>query len=544
MQTTDTATTTSPYYVGEPGGLAFKTFAGAAQRALEDALRKGNGKLFSVDTEGLFEFFLASFHDPVERQFHNCHCCQHFIKHYGGLVWIAEDGRTTSAVWDPNLLRAIAPKQYIDVAVQMKRSVENAQVVDQLLWKDLTWGKPEEGGFSHFYINVLSGSCSAVLTPGQDMAVRREDRKHLSIALGEMKPELIDRAIAMLEAGGLDRAETLLPMGKFLQETQRRMRKIAITRQNNILWHAVGQAARGWCTPRGSTFGALYYDIAEGKSTAAITRAHNEKMDPLKYQRPQAPPSAGNIKQAEKIVEQMGLAPALRRRPMALEEAELLWRPRSHLRQTPQPGSVFGHLSPKEVPAPHSGPLNVKTPPMTLAKFKRDVMPKAVTMRLRAPNHGGYTAFTTAADPEAPPLVMWDFPERRNPGAWYLYSGGSSATHWNLRGGVYSEVLGLASLPPDWYGETRFAFKTVGRTLIILKGCGDVSNSSLCIFPETIRNELHSVRSTIEAHSKSGKLEDEDRQRASGYLISGGEILELEVTTEQGVANYFIDRIE
>jgi len=312
MQTTDTATTTSPYYVGEPGGLAFKTFAGAAQRALEDALRKGNGKLFSVDTEGLFEFFLASFHDPVERQFHNCHCCQHFIKHYGGLVWIAEDGRTTSAVWDPNLLRAIAPKQYIDVAVQMKRSVENAQVVDQLLWKDLTWGKPEEGGFSHFYINVLSGSCSAVLTPGQDMAVRREDRKHLSIALGEMKPELIDRAIAMLEAGGLDRAETLLPMGKFLQETQRRMRKIAITRQNNILWHAVGQAARGWCTPRGSTFGALYYDIAEGKSTAAITRAHNEKMDPLKYQRPQAPPSAGNIKQAEKIVEQMGLAPAQR----------------------------------------------------------------------------------------------------------------------------------------------------------------------------------------------------------------------------------------
>lgn len=51
--------------------------------------------------------------------------------------------------------------------------------------------------------------------------------------------------------------------------------------------------------------GTLLDDIASGMSFDSVSRRFAEKMHPLQYQRPQAAPSAGNIAQAEKIVEKL-----------------------------------------------------------------------------------------------------------------------------------------------------------------------------------------------------------------------------------------------
>jgi hypothetical protein len=524
---------------------------------LNDTLQrtiKDESVLFLTDSAGeqIWKVYLDSFDDPAERQFHNCRCCQSFLQHYGSLVTITPSGNVTSALWNPSALPVTAPSQYKKMVRRMKDFVENGAVCGQFLWSDLHFGRPQEGGFNHFWFPMPSANCNPTLTAGQDMAIRREDRKHLEIAAREMDRNHVLRAVNILEVGGLDRADTLLPMGKFLVDVQDAIKNVGESRKNRLLWYHVGRAARGWCTPRGSAFGALVEDVASGKSIEHITRNHNEKMDPLKYQRPQAAPKAGNIAQAEKIFDQLDLETALQRRPMAFIEAPLIWRPRAPEPQPPRHG-LFSHLDPKQSTELPTNRLNSSPQLMTLAKLTRDVLPSALKIQLKTPYQGNYAALVTAVHPNAQPLFQWDLPERRNPANWYLYLDepategqrkGSYSSRWELPYNVYVDVLGISDLPCNWYGEARFQHIAQGCVLFILKGACDRNYGSLCLFPETLRSELHPVRSTIEAHSKSGRLHPERRARASGYMVGSGEKVALEVTSHAGVANYIVDRVE
>jgi hypothetical protein len=46
--------------------------------------------LFRTNVTDLFDSYLAGFADPVERQYHNCSCCRHFLNHYGSLAVIVD----------------------------------------------------------------------------------------------------------------------------------------------------------------------------------------------------------------------------------------------------------------------------------------------------------------------------------------------------------------------------------------------------------------------------------------------------------------------
>ncbi len=69
------------------------------------------------------------------------------------------------------------------------------------------------------------------------------------------------------------------------------------------MWRLIASAPDGFCHPRASMIGVLLDAIAVGMSFDAIKSHFNEKVYPLLYQRPQAPPSAGNIAIAEATIE-------------------------------------------------------------------------------------------------------------------------------------------------------------------------------------------------------------------------------------------------
>lgn len=528
------------YERGGPGDTAFKVMAGAIAERVETAIEVNDRRIFTVDTEGLWQVYLDAIEDPVERQGLNCHCYHDFIRRYGGLVSLSDTGVTRSIVW--GYLPEGLPDHYYVAVRALREAVDARPVKGEFLWKNGRWGTVEAGGFTHFHVSTSQGRGVLTLTDNQEMAARREDHKYLSAAVGLMKPELVERAVGMLEAGELIRSDTLLPMGTFLRNVQRRVHKTHGEKRSRILWHAVSEAARGWCSPRGSAFGALVEDIESGVAVSEVVRRHNVRLDPQHYQRPKAPPSAGNVAQAEKLFELMELAPALRRRPMALEEAELIWKPRPP-KDKPE-GGVFGHLVTKDAAPAPTGVLNSKPTVVTFVKFRRDVLPKALGMTVRIPaGIQNFCALTTAVVPEAPPLLKWDRPEKRNPAAWYVHVKGSHATEWGLSVGAVVEVLGVSMLPAEWYGTTGFEYETHGLALFVLKGAADTKNVGLGLFPQCLRGELHGVRATLEAHSNSKALEDEPRQRASGLLLSQIPV-EVSVRTEVGTATYRIDRIE
>lgn len=516
------------------------------QRSLDEALRRSGGVLFRVDAGDLFEVYLSSFPEE-DRQYHNCNCCHSFLRRYGSLAVLAEDGSIEPALW--TVVDGVTPERHYAPALEaLARAVRGGRVVDQFLWDEQLWGTPEAGGFTHFWArpeNVFRWS-RRDMTAEQAMAARREDRRHLARAVGEMDRAAVLRAAGMLRSGKLSRGEKLVEWADWLVALQdRAFSKQSRTQReflNRLLWRAVASAPAGWCTPRSSALGALVDDLASGVSAREVKRRHEERVDPLKYQRPTSL-KEGNVRQAERLFEEMGLAAALRRRFALADELVHLWKPRSTASGEAQGPGVFGHLLPAKREQAAKAQLSTAPVVMTFAKFRRDVLPRALEVEAVVPASGQFCAFTTQVERDAPPLMRWDSEECRNPFAWYVYHNGSAASVWGLRAGGRARVVAMSLMPCHWQGEDRDR-DLGGRALLVLEGARDSRNRSLALFPECLRSELHAVRSTVEAHSRSGRLEDVDGQHASGLLVGDGCEATLVVRTREGVTTYRIDRWE
>lgn len=240
----------APFYAAD-----FDDLARSAQRQLAHALDAGKGVLFRVDVADLFGLYLDQFFPADDRQYHNCNCCHSFLRRYGSLVYMTESGDVRSALWDEHLLPT--SHAYHGVAVALRRAVEAGRVVDQFLWDEREWGVREAGGFTHLWAtpDPLHRWSRRDLTAEQAMAARREDRRHLARAVGEMPRDAVLRAAGMLRSGELSRGEKLVEWADWLVALQDAANSNASRHQreflNRLLWRAVSEA-EAW---RGSMTG-------------------------------------------------------------------------------------------------------------------------------------------------------------------------------------------------------------------------------------------------------------------------------------------------
>jgi hypothetical protein len=294
------------------------------------------------------------------------------------------------------------------------------------------------------------------------------------------------------------------------------------THKANATWLAVALAPPGFCHPRSSMVGTLLEDLAAGMDFDAVAARFSAKMHPLQYQRPQAAPSAGAIAQAEKIVEQLGAAGSLRRRFARLEEVEALWKPQAPAAK-PAPGAagVFGHLIAKGAPEQRT---DMAIPPVTMTwvKFRETVLPTAERIEFMArAKRDSFVALLTAVNPEAPPILQWDLPERRNPVSWYFWHGGSSPEQFGLHEGQAVPVSAICFQPSMWSDPEKFKHQGLGL-VFLLDGARETRQSGGALFPETLKSEFHGVRSVIEAYSRSAEIEGIEAATACGLGLTKG----------------------
>jgi hypothetical protein len=311
-------------------------------------------------------------------------------------------------------------------------------------------------------------------------------------------------------------------------------------RQNNMLWRFIANAPEDFCHPRSSMIGTLLDDLESDMDFSQAERRFADKMHPLKYQRPQALPSQGNIEQAEKIVEKLGIARSLERRFARLDEIESIWEPKN-IGKKESEGGIFSHLETKEKPEQETIVTSEKT--ITWEKFSKNVLPEAEKIELYI-GHGGnsYAALVTATHEDAPPILQWDKEELRNPVSHYLYSGGSAGHIWGLQTGEYC-VVNAVCFEPSMWNEGKYSHQGKG-VMFILEGAKDTRNSSLALFPETLKSELRAIRSTIESFSSKGKISGEESASACGLLLqSNGNWNAKFVVTSSGIkSKYKLDR--
>ncbi|HZH16553.1 MAG TPA: hypothetical protein VE057_19530 [Archangium sp.] len=492
-------------------------------------------QLFTTNAAGLWEAFLSSIPED-RRQHNNCNNCRRFVERFGHLVTLDETGTQRSPFWSEHS----ATSENFAAVQRLRGMVENAHVNGVFLSSEPVWGTPVTGLWKHMAVSVPKALLfqPGLLSASQKMAELLEHHRCLNVALGEFKAELLEQARLVLQADALTRSEKFIGVVEWLIARQRER---TLPHGRNLIWKAVASAPAGFCTPRSSMIGTLLEDLAAGLPFETVKKKFDDKMHPLRYQRPQVAPSAGNIQQAEEAIAKLGLAPALERRFATLADVQLTWKPREE--KPEKAGSVFGHLKPKE--APGSTDLQLPGKTLTWVKFRDTVLPTAEKMELKVPTSSpAFSALVTAVHPDAPPLIQWDSPEQRNPVTWYFYHHPSTASSWCLSPG-YVEILGLTMKPNTWFGD-RFAHQGVG-VFFILKGARDTRNDNLGLFPEFLRSELHGVRATIEAFSRSRKLEiPEGEPLASGLMFTPAANpswdLELRVTSKGAVATYRLDR--
>lgn len=516
----------------------YSAFLTRLQARFIESVANGERPLFTTDAEGLWEAYLDSFTDPVDRQHHNCNACRHFIQRFGGLVTIDAHGFIQPAFWHAE----DAPEHYVPAIREMLRLVYRAKVTGVFLSSEAALGQPRTGDWTHLSVTLPDSMLhtSRVLTAGQKMAEKGEDFGTVMRALAEFNAEHVDTAVRLLKSDSLYQSEKVLGQAEWLQRLHEARRvSLDARRKTNHVWLAVATAPSGFCHPRSSMIGTLLEDIAAGMDFDQVSRRFAEKMHPLRYQRPQAAPTAGNIAQAEKLFEQLGLAPALERRIARFEEVPKVWRPREPKPEQPASGgAVFGHLKPKGS-TPTTSPMEIPAITMTLEKFMRTVIPDAdqIEVLLHSGNHP-FIAITTAANGDAPPIFQWD-----HPFAWYVWNGGAPASQYGLQRG-WKKVSGITRLPARWNDDgERFVHHGDGF-ILLLDGAIESREAGAALFPNLLRSELHGVRSTIEAHSRSAKMQGMSEGTAIGYDLRKGEgyDIKVRVTSAGQVQTYKVDR--
>lgn len=503
----------------------------------------GDVPLFRVDTAGLFDRFLMNLPKRL-RQHYTCHACRHFVEQYGGLVCINPDGTKSSAIWPfdaPPVWPFDAPPVFAEAVRWLRMEVAKRPIVGAFVSAARVYGTPVTGPWSHLSI-VPPATRVYKETPAKSAAQREaeiaEDYRLLVAAVGTYSKHHAIAARDLLATAGLYRAEKVLPAAQWFVDILERHPK-----SHNLLRLAAATAPAGWCHVGSGMLGTVLDDIKAGTPVHVIKRKFGQKMDPLQYLRPTAAPTDGAIDAAERLVEKLGIERSLHRRFARLDEIVSFWRwrPRAGTASGNTTTSTFAHLRTGR-PAPYV----TRQPPMTWAAFCRDALPYCTSLDLditaAASNFG---AMTTALYGDAPPILRWDSASRRNPFSMYMYRYGSPASQWGLKAGLGACVMGISKRPEFWYHESQSG---EDGAMLVLEGARDLwHRAGGGLFPETLRADLHPIRSVVEAHSGRATIAQASpfgAQNAAGLVIGPGSCnIRITATTASGSrVVYDIDR--
>jgi hypothetical protein len=506
--------------------------------------------LFSVasDKSYLWNLYLKQF--PLEhRQHYTCNECRKFFERYADLVTIDAKGNAKSVMFSDS------PSGDFGYIFDNLRAVIEGSTVEKIfVTSEKKWGIAVTGQWEHFavtppkkfvFVEELDSKGAPLETAYQAEAKKTAEFNTMVRALVEYSPETLETALTIINSDALYRGESVAARAEWLQDVILTQKKTKNARnRHNLLWSAVASAPVGFAKPRGTALGSLLDNIVEGKDLTEIRALFAAVMDPTKHGRPQNAPSAGNIKQAEKVIDAKGLTSALDRKFATLEDiTKKIWAPRPV--RAGGTGGVFGHLAPRERKQAEANHLNLPSKKMTLEKFVTTVVPTAQEIEVKMQTVMNFIALTTASDPAAKPILQWDDAKNRNPVAWYVYTQGSTPSQWGKRVGEYVKVNALTAGPSQWNPKINLP-QHGERLVFVLDGVRDSNGEKigLGMFPEHLISDLHSVRRTIEAHSTSAKLEGLADATASGVAFVKGNAgsLFVRVQTGNSVQNIEIDR--
>ena len=544
----NTITTTNPTIVSRDVGN-FDELSAILQDYVAKNIFVATGVLFRVGFKNkhtLFENYLKIFEEGEVRQNYNCNCCKSFLHRYGGLVTIHPDtGVTTSVIWD----ETIVPEFYKENVKALRLLVEGANVREVFYRpRNISMlGLSESGGFQHFTIPAkhIKDAPSEFESVSSSISLSIENYKILSKHLAKFTPDALETANVLFESSAELKGYTTHAKNiAWVNSLKTKLSKMNGIHFKNLIWYEVATQSQGRLKFANTVGGEFVTSLQEGKPVNEVIRAFKAMVRPDVYMRPTALPTEGNIAAGERIIKELGLASALKRRYLRFDELpSFVWVPPVQaVTEVTEDVGVFSHLKAKDTIsklADNLGVINGET--ITWERFEKEILPKADKLHTTFSNAPyNITTYVTAADPEAKPIIAWDKEDNRNPISNYAYSQGSFPREWNLLIGKPIEVIGISIPGEDFTKEEKS-----GTRYLILKEAKETRISGLALFPEILRNELHSVRATIESYSQKGIIEGIDDSVGAIVLYANSPSINIQlvVTVGKFQTKYTIDRM-
>lgn len=517
---------------------------------LTSSERLAGQKLFYTNAK-VFDVFINSIPEEA-RSHYNCKTCHHFFDKYGTLVFIDEEGDLKSILWNENIASGI----FVDVIKKMRIEVETAGITKPFECCDFNsndWsrdgytmailGIPKTGEWSHFYARINYQNISCSFDPGHTREWATHIFETASHTLNTLSVETITKAIAISSSDKLSNIKNPKKIFEAIKEIKEDINKSTVKgRKYHKLWKYAFDSDLLYHLS-GSMEGKLLSDIDEGYSVDSIIERYNEMADPINYRRPKSGPTEGNIKEAEKLIADLGLEPSLKRKFATLEEIpNFIWKASEEENiEVEHEGGVFAKVLPKGKTRSEKVDLTSQSAiRMTFIKFVDKVLPEAKKIYFKISGYRTtYCAYTSALDPEAPPIMKWDNIKDRNTFSNYVYHEGSYPERWNLPDDSHVEVLAIIPSP-----EEMLTPEVTKSALLVLKDCKDTDAAGgSALFPNTLIPELYPIRKTIESFSTITPLHVPDGQLASGYMMfENGNGFDCVVETDVAKLRYTIDR--
>lgn len=383
-----------------------------------------DGELFYVELperNTLVDVYLGSFPegtDPIyrERTVHDCNCCRSFLRQFGNIVKIKEDG-TIVSLWD---FKVEDPNYQVVVDALSKEihkhPITNVFRADKVrCGTELNHELTDEGKtiqHDHFFLDMPERYVMSEDRYSSYKGERLADHQVLSRSLVEINKDAVDIVLDIIDQGSLYRGEehkhTVQMLKRMLQELEDK--NLDVVSFSWLKSAEIGSAGR----IRNTVIGTLLVDISEGKDLEHAVKSYEDKVAPHNYKRSKALVTQKMIDKAQATINELGINASFARRFAKASDLNInnVLFADSKV-QSVMEGGVFDAVKPSKREAKK---INLdKVEEVTINDFLSKILPKADAIEVMVTNKhkNNFVSVIAPEDISAPKLFKWG-----NPFSW------------------------------------------------------------------------------------------------------------------------------
>jgi hypothetical protein len=387
-------------------------------------MTKDNSTLFVMDIgrDEIWETYLHSFSDPVEKQGHNCNCCKSFLRQYGGIVIIDKDYNLKS-IFDINIEEV--DELYKTTIDHLSSYIHSSQLPIRGIFLNTfsnlgtleNYDSNKNIKWNHFQLDLPKPLLykGAIDSIDSKLAEKRDIYAVFSRGLHEIKLSALQTTLDLIDQNSLYRGKEFEGLIREFMTLKKEFDTLEEDHKGNFAWLKSTQISPALARLRNSAIGTLLIDLSADSDLDASVGAYERIMAPSNYKRPTALITPKMIQDAQNRLTELGLVSALDRR-FAIERDidvnNLIFVDRSSEIKDLFKDMIQDTLvNPKQL---------TKVEEVSIEDFINKVLPtvKSIEACLENIHLNNFVSLLTEQHPDSGKLFKWD-----NPFSW-SYTGG------------------------------------------------------------------------------------------------------------------------